>query len=406
MKPLITIDMKRYSIAVATGFLFSLIPFSGHSQNVGIGTVNPTAKLHVSDGSFLAESAGTIPVAPPDPPVSGAGRRIMWYPAKAAFRAGYVVGTQWDKSNVGNYSVAFGYDNIASGNFSFAANSNNTASGLYATAMGALNTSSGLISFALGYDNTASGDHSFATNHDNTASGENAVAMGNQSEASAKNSVAIGSKAKATAVTAIAIGSDIHALAYRSIAIGSNMSTGNFAGSCVIGDDAAFTITSTEANQFTSRFVGGYRFFTSSSTAAYLNANQNSWSTTSDSTKKENFLHADGAAFLAKIKNLRLGSWNYKGQDKTSLRHYGPMAQEFYAAFGHDGIGTIGTDTSITTADIDGVMMIAIKQLILENEELKAENKRMISQSATLLQRLEILEAKAQDNLALSAQKP
>lgn len=38
-------------------------------------------------------------------PVEGAGTRMMWYPAKAAFRAGQIGlnkdGTQWNNSNVG-----------------------------------------------------------------------------------------------------------------------------------------------------------------------------------------------------------------------------------------------------------------------------------------------------------------
>ena len=49
-------------------------------------------------------------------PVSGAGTRLMWVPAKAAFRAGKVSGTEWDDGNIGTGStVAGGGDNQASG---------------------------------------------------------------------------------------------------------------------------------------------------------------------------------------------------------------------------------------------------------------------------------------------------
>jgi hypothetical protein len=85
-------------------------------------------------------------------------------------------------------------------------------------------------------------------------------------------------------------------------------------------------------------------------------------SSLSDSTKKENFLEADGNTFLKRIAGMQLGSWNYKVQDKQK-RHYGPMAQEFHANFGNDGIGRIGNDTPIASADIDGVMMIALQAL-------------------------------------------
>ena len=38
---------------------------------------------------------------------------------------------------------------------------------------------------------------------------------------------------------------------------------------------------------------------------------------------------------LIKIRGLSLTSWNYLGQDSKQFRHYGPMAQDFFAAFGH-----------------------------------------------------------------------
>src|SRR3989442_4177175 len=47
------------------------------------------------------------------------------------------------------------------------------------------------------------------------------------------------------------------------------------------------------------------------------------------------------------------------GKEQKQPRHYGPVAQEFFAAFGHDGIGTIGTPTTITSTDMAGGLMIA-----------------------------------------------
>lgn len=67
------------------------------------------------NGSLLMP--GTYnPTAPNDSiPAEGAGNRLMWYPAKAAFRAGQVGSTQWDASNIGLHSVAFGVDTRAIG---------------------------------------------------------------------------------------------------------------------------------------------------------------------------------------------------------------------------------------------------------------------------------------------------
>ncbi len=87
--------------------------------------------------------------------------------------------------------------------------------------------------------------------------------------------------------------------------------------------------------------------------------------------KKENFKPVDGELFLNKIGMFNLTSWNYKGQDKTKFRHYGPMAQDFYAAFGNDGIGEVGCDTLLATADFFGVSFIAIQALEKRARELK-----------------------------------
>ena len=93
-----------------------------------------------------------------------------------------------------------------------------------------------------------------------------------------------------------------------------------------------------------------------------LNSGANSWTTISDSTLKENFQQTDGEYFLNSIKELKLGSWNYKAQD-SSIRHYGPMAQEIFHYFGKDEFGTIGNDITLATADMDGIMMIALQAL-------------------------------------------
>jgi hypothetical protein len=59
----------------------------------------------------------------------------------------------------------------------------------------------------------------------------------------------------------------------------------------------------------------------------------------SDKTQKENFQPVDGEEVLGKIRGFELSSWNFIGHDPKKFRHYGPMAQNFFAAFGHDGVG-------------------------------------------------------------------
>ena len=110
----------------------------------------------------------------------------------------------------------------------------------------------------------------------------------------------------------------------------------------------------------------------------------------SDKTKKENFQPVDGEEVLKKIGGFGLTSWNYIGQDSKQFRHYGPMAQDFFAAFGNDGIGTIGTPTTINSGDMAGILMIAVQALEKQNREMKAEN-------SDLKARLERLERLIQD---------
>src|SRR5688500_20167285 len=87
-------------------FLFSAILLfcsSVFSQNnVGIGTLAPLARLHVSDSSVLFSATGPALVNPGNTPVSNGGSRLMWYADKAAFRVGHVVGIRCNIYNIVN----------------------------------------------------------------------------------------------------------------------------------------------------------------------------------------------------------------------------------------------------------------------------------------------------------------
>ena len=59
------------------------------------------------------------------------------------------------------------------------------------------------------------------------------------------------------------------------------------------------------------------------------------------------------------------------------------MAQDFFAAFGRDGVGTIGTPTTINSGDMAGILMIAVqgleKRTAEQTEEIKNLRPKMLS---------------------------
>jgi hypothetical protein len=287
-------------------------------------------------------------------PVEGGGTRLMWYPGKNAFRVGSVSGTQWDEANIGGSSVAMGSSTTASGGGSFAMGFLTTASGTRSTAMGEGTTAGpGAQSTAMGSFTTASGQSSTAMGSGTIASGQSSTAMGQQTEASAFVSTAMGRRA----------------------------STNGMAGSFVYGDNSINAVLLAPAvNSFTVRAAGGTTFYSNSllTSGVSLAPGGGSWSSVSDRNRKADFRTEDGEAVLEKIAALPSQSWSYKAQ-APSIRHMGPTAQDFYAAFGL-GEGEL----TITTTDIDGVNLLAVQALEKRTADLRAENEMLRTHLAEL----------------------
>jgi hypothetical protein len=116
----------------------------------------------------------------------------------------------------------------------------------------------------------------------------------------------------------------------------------------------------------------------------------------SDRNLKENFRTVSPREVLDKVAALPITRWNFKTDAGTV--HIGPMAQDFYAAF---GVGP--DDKHIATVDADGVALAAIQGLNEKLEarsqksenriqKLEAENARLEEQNEFLAKRLEALE--------------
>lgn len=293
-----------------------------------------------TDGFAVTGTKGTGAI-----PATGAGVRIMWYPGKAAFRVGETFGSQWDDANIGARSIAMGAGTIASLDDAMAFGNFTEASGGVATAFGQGTTASGNISTAFGQNTTASGARSTAMGVQTTASGNFTTAMG------------------------------------------ANVSTDGHAGSFIYGDASAGVDNVTADNSFVVRakrvFFGkdGDQVATAdryieTSTGAYL-SDGGAWTDASSRALKENFLDEDGESTLAKVVRLPVQSWNYRAED-SSVRHLGPTAEDFHAAFG------LGDDASIASLDVGGVTLLAVQALEARTRALREENADLREEVAAL----------------------
>lgn len=128
-------------------------------------------------------------------------------------------------------------------------------------------------------------------------------------------------------------------------------------------------------NVFVARATGGVAFLSgvelsgsntiAGYTGVFLPPGGGAWDTVSDANKKTDWQAADPEAFLRGIAGMNIRSWRYRTQ-QAEIRHVGPTAQDFRAAF---GLGT--NDTTISTVDADGAAMLAIQALAKRTDELK-----------------------------------
>jgi len=200
--------------------------FTVTGSDVGIDTATPQAELDLEgDGSIIAVGSDGSGMSVPD---LGGSTRMEWIPSASAFRAGSVGGTQWDSSNVGDGSVAFGTNTIASGDDSAALGEDTEANGRYSTAVGFITQASGDYSFAGGDQSTASEDYDFAFGNSAAASGENSIAFGDIVAASGDYSAAFGEDNTARGQNSFVAGNNNLAQGQSSVAFGDdNQATGD-----------------------------------------------------------------------------------------------------------------------------------------------------------------------------------
>ena len=286
---------------------------SGYISTVGGGSTN------TASGQYATVGGGYLNIAGGTDATVGGGRENI-----ASGEASTVGGGRTNAASGEASTVGGGVVNIASGPAAAVGGGReNTASGPAAIVGG-------------GSGNTASGQTAaVGGGRENTAGGTEAtVPGGSQNSAAGSYSFAAGRRAK------------IHSGA---------------SGSFVWSDSNTPETWSWMSNEFVVRATGGFWFITgidgsgNFTSGMQLPAGSSAWSPMSDRNAKTDFAAIDGKDVLRRLASIPIATWRYKSQD-SSIRHIGPVAQDFHAAF---GVGE--DDRYISTIDADGIALAAIQ---------------------------------------------
>jgi hypothetical protein len=340
-------------------------------------------------------------------------------------RAATVAGGSWITATGDYAAVGGGANNTASGFASFVGGgggdlygipSPNRASGDWSVIGGGnSNSASGwAATIGGGYDNTASiGISTIGGGAHNTAGSGYATIGGGDSNIASNTYATIGGGkwniASGTYATVPGGYSNTAGGDY-SFAAGQWARTAPGAtGSFVWSDSLSAPTVSWNPNEFVARATGGFWFISgidasgNIASGMRLPGGSSAWSPLSDRNAKTNYSSVNGRDVLARLAAIPIQTWNYKAQD-PAIRHIGPVAQDFYAAF------KVGEDDKfISTVDADGVALASIQglyQIVQEKDNeisnLKSQMSKQQAEMDEMKTRLSALEARAGSNSASS----
>ncbi len=376
---------EQLSVGDANGTAAMINLRGGSTCCTGPGGHTPAWFKVFQNGSFVATGNLGIGVSPKQ----GSGYRTSWDSYKGAFRSGYA-DLEWDDPNVGFFSWAGG--------------SNSKAAGLYSLAFGDTNSAESTSSIVFGSGNQVKGAAGFSTGAGNRVCDTYGVALGNNAKSGGPyiNGRCDPDSFNVRGLAAVAIGYNVTADNDHATAMGKFASNNGFSGTFVWSDASATTTADTfrnvTNNEFAARATGGFRFRTNlaGTTGCNLPAGSGVFNCTSSRTTKENFVAVKGADVLSRLKTIDVSTWNYISEGR-SVRHMGPMAEDFFNAF-QLGAG----NTSIGVQDLTGVSLAAIKELdqrtielrekTVELEELREQVNELRQANGELERRLATLE--------------
>ncbi len=348
-------------------------------------TSDANLDLHISTGRALRlEATATVPnviaghsgnnvLAPfPGATISGGGEAGLENQVTFSFgtigggvanlvsgHSSTVAGGRFNTAGADQSTVGGGQSNTARRNSTVAGGSGNTADNLV---LGGATVGGGINNNALGGGSTvAGGETNAASDHYSMVPGGLSNAAGGQF------SFAAGRRAKVRTAAQVG-GGDLD----------------GDQGTFVWADSTNADFTSTGPNQFLVRATGGMGLNLNSpahplhvgtnagnGNGAHVTAG-GTWTNGSSRQFKRDFREIDRQEVLSKLAELPVMQWQYHGEDEN-VRHVGPTAEDFAAAFGlgHD-------ERYITTIDADGVALAAIQGLyvIVQEKDCQIEELR------------------------------
>ena len=284
-------------------------------------------------------------------------------------------------------TIAGGEDNTADNeDAAVAGGSQNTASGYIATVGGGTgNTASGSYSTVPGgSDNNALGDFSFAAGQNASAYFNGSFVWADDSTSTIFSDTAANQFCIRSAGGVFVNVSGSYGLNPAALKVSSTSANGVGLYIAEGSTDAGLVIANTGSGDILKGFSGGTGGNLVFEVKNNGTVNVNGVALTSDRNAKENFAAVDSEGVLAKVTALPITEWNYKF-NSSEVRHVGPVAQDFHAAFGLDG----PDDKHISVVDEGGVALAAIQGL---NQKLEARLRENDAVIQSLEQRLERLE--------------
>ena len=342
-----------------------------------------------------------------------------------------------EASSVGNDSIALGRSASSAGTQSIALGRSASTVGGQSVALGISATSVGNQSTALGFNAFSGGTASIALGNNAGSAGDGSVALGQGAFSGGSRSSALGYRASSPNPDTIVLG-QIPGVGFGSTYVSlANGTTDPLAPLHIFRDDATqemLLLESDEAGGPQDRAMmflannGGIRFeFANNSLATSwrfqaATGSQDRFEVTkvgtgqiefwiddlgngfiagdldvggslltnvllpSDRDLKTRIEAIDPATVLDKVASLPMNAWEYR--DQPGVRHIGPMAQDFQAAF---GLGR--DDTSISVVDASGVALASIQALEKRNAELEAGNADLQQQLGAMREELDQVKA-------------